>query len=108
MAAIGHLSSETDTPAWIDAHTANASAEQVISCQNGLLDLDDRTLHEHSPSLFNLVHVPFAYDPNAPEPTAWLDFLHLSPLRRRETGSRAHTPAGAQPPQRRSRRCRTT
>ena len=75
MAAIGHLSSETDTPAWIDTRTANASAEQVISCQNGLLDLDDRTLHEHSPSLFNLVHVPFAYDPNAPEPTAWLDFL---------------------------------
>jgi putative DNA primase/helicase len=31
MSAIGHLSSETDTPAWIDAHTAKASAEQVIS-----------------------------------------------------------------------------
>jgi putative DNA primase/helicase len=75
MSAIGHLSSETDTPAWIGAHSANASAEQVISCQNGLLDLDDRTLHVHSPSLFNLVHVPFAYDPHAPEPTAWLDFL---------------------------------
>ena len=47
----------------------------MISCQNGLLDLDDRTLHDTRPALFNLVRVPFDYDPNAPEPTAWLKFL---------------------------------
>lgn len=75
MAAIGHLSSEIDAPAWIDAHSVKAPAAQVISCENGLLDLDSRTRHDHSPSLFNLVHVPFAYDPHAPEPTLWLDFL---------------------------------
>ena len=44
MAAIGHLSSEIDAPAWIDPlHSAKSSAAQVISCRNGLLDLDSRT-----------------------------------------------------------------
>jgi putative DNA primase/helicase len=75
MAAIGHLSSDTDAPAWIDRHDVKTPAPQVISCRNGLLDLESRTLHPHTPSLFNLVHVPFAYDPDALEPTTWLDFL---------------------------------
>jgi putative DNA primase/helicase len=75
MAAIGHLSSEIDAPEWIDTHTVTASAAQVISCDNGLLDLGGRTLHDHTPALFNLVHVPFAYDSDAADPTAWLDFL---------------------------------
>ena len=75
MAAIGHLSSEVDTPDWIAAHSVKASAAQVVSCRNGLLDLGDRGLYDHSPALFNLMHVPFAYDPDAVEPTAWLDFL---------------------------------
>lgn len=75
MAAIGHLSSDTDTPAWIDLHSAKLSADRVISCQNGLLDLDSRTLHDHTPALFNFVTVPFAYNVSAPEPAAWLEFL---------------------------------
>jgi hypothetical protein len=29
----------------------------------------------HSPLFFNLVAVPFPYDPNAPSPTEWLVFL---------------------------------
>ena len=76
MAAIGHLSSEIDAPAWIETvHSAKSSAAQMVSCQNGLLDLGNRTLHDHTPTLFNFVSVPFDYDPDAPEPTAWLRFL---------------------------------
>jgi putative DNA primase/helicase len=78
LAAIGHLSTDIDPPAWIDLHSAAASpAAQVISTKNGLLDMNTRTLHKHSPALFNLVHVPLAYDPDAPdpEPALWLDFL---------------------------------
>ena len=76
MAAIGHLSSEIDAPAWIETvHSAKSSAAQMVSCQNGLLDLGSRTLHDHTPTLFNFVSVPFDYDPDAPEPTAWLRFL---------------------------------
>jgi putative DNA primase/helicase len=47
----------------------------VLSCQNGLLDLDSRTLHEHTSALFNFVSVPFDYDADAPEPTARLGSL---------------------------------
>jgi putative DNA primase/helicase len=75
MAAIGHLSSEMDPPAWIDAHAVEADAEKVVSCENGLLDLDDRTLHDHTPALYNLVYIPMRFDPTAPPPTAWLGFL---------------------------------
>jgi putative DNA primase/helicase len=76
MAAIGHLSAGIDPPAWIDLHSAAASpAGQVISCKNGLLDLKTRTLHKRSPALFNLVHVPLAYAPDAAEPALWLEFL---------------------------------
>jgi putative DNA primase/helicase len=75
MAAIGHLSSETDPPEWVDAHSVKAPAAQVISCKNGLLDLNERTLHQHTPALFNYVGVPFDYQPQASEPTVWLDFL---------------------------------
>jgi putative DNA primase/helicase len=76
MKSIGHLPSNTEPPAWIHAvHSANSPATQVISCQNGVLDLGTRTLHNHSPALFNYASVPFDYDPNAPEPKVWLAFL---------------------------------
>jgi P4 family phage/plasmid primase-like protien len=72
MAAIGYLSTDFDPPAWI-AHSADA--HEVISCTNGLLDLSTRTPDEHTPALFNVVSVPFDYQPDAAEPAAWLDFL---------------------------------
>jgi putative DNA primase/helicase len=76
MAAIGYLSSDIDAPDWIETvHSAKSSAAQMISCQNGLLDLGSRTLYDHTPALFNFVSAPFDYDPDAPEPTAWLGFL---------------------------------
>ena len=77
MAAVGHLSSSIDPPAKIVHSTVRAEnvAEQVISCSNGLLDLSTREVSDHTPSLFNLVSVPFAYDAEAPEPKEWLKFL---------------------------------
>ena len=76
IAAIGHLSSDIDPPSWIDLHSAaKPAAAQMISCQNGLLDLSTRTMHDHTPALFNVVSVPFDYDADAPKPVAWLEFL---------------------------------
>lgn len=76
MAAIGHLSTDIDPPAWIDLHSAaETTADQIISCTNGLLDLSTRTIHPHAPALFNVVSVPFAYDPAAEQSPAWLEFL---------------------------------
>jgi putative DNA primase/helicase len=86
LAAVVQLSRDVDPPSWLltsaDARTIAAPgditetpATQVISCRNGLLDLSTHTLHPHARSLFNLVSVPFDYDPDADEPVEWLDFL---------------------------------
>jgi putative DNA primase/helicase len=92
LAAVVHLPSEIDPPAWINDHAEHGpaaitpvpagtfrlpdnDAAQMISCRNGLLDLCDRTLRDHTPALFNLITVPLDYDEHADEPTVWLDFL---------------------------------
>ncbi|WP_204801897.1 DNA primase family protein [Mycobacterium riyadhense] len=76
MAAIGYLSTDIDPPVWIDAHSAaKTPADQIISCTNGLLDLSTRELMDHTPAYYNVVSVPFGYDPAAAQPTAWQEFL---------------------------------
>ncbi|MBC3993514.1 hypothetical protein H8N00_32520, partial [Streptomyces sp. AC563] len=73
-----------DAPAWISApteelapHTAAPSQDgtgPVVACANGLLRVADRTLTELTPEFFNLVSVPFDYQPDATAP-AWETFL---------------------------------
>ncbi|OBF65922.1 hypothetical protein A5753_01115 [Mycobacterium sp. 852002-51971_SCH5477799-a] len=75
MDALAHFPFDIDPPSWISESEVKTDAAQMISCANGLLDLPRRTLIGHTPSLFNLVSVPFCYDPEAPEPTVWLEFL---------------------------------
>lgn len=75
MAAVAHLSFDIDPPSWIAESVVEKEAPQMVSCANGLFDLTRRELIDHTPSLFNLVSVPFAYDRDAAEPAAWLEFL---------------------------------
>ena len=75
MDALAHFPSDIDPPSWIAHSAAETEAPQMVSCANGLFDLPQRKLVEHTPSLFNLVSVPFDYDPEAGEPTVWLEFL---------------------------------
>lgn len=79
LAALAHLPSDLDPPTWIptvhSAATGGDEAPQLISCTNGLLDLSTRELIAHTPAWFNLVSVPFAYDPDPGEPAEWLAFL---------------------------------
>lgn len=75
MGALAHVPFDIDPPSWIRESEVETEAAQMISCTNGLLDLPRRKLIGHTPSLFNLVSVPFDYDPEAPEPTVWLGFL---------------------------------
>ena len=80
LAAITHLSSEADTPGWLVKHPTSDGETippgLIVSCENGLLHLGTRQLYKHTPHHFNVVSVPFAYDPEAEEPKAWLHFLH--------------------------------
>lgn len=71
LGALTLLPSTIHAPAWIDAEDQG----QIVACANGLLRVADRKLLDHTPAFFNLVSVPFDYDPAAPEPSKWLEFL---------------------------------
>jgi putative DNA primase/helicase len=91
LAAVVHLPSRVDPPAWINTHDPGQpsigtaptegrglpedDAAQMISCRNGLLDLATRSLWDHTPALFNLITVPLDYDPRDGRPIEWLRFL---------------------------------
>ncbi|MFF4363685.1 phage/plasmid primase, P4 family [Streptomyces sp. NPDC001604] len=84
IAAVTHLAPTIDAPAWIDTPTdalhrptaplADGVGSPIVACTNGLLRVADRTLTELTPGFFNLVSVPFDYDPDATAPT-WEAFL---------------------------------
>lgn len=71
MAAIRILPPSVDAPAWTDG---TAQHTPIVACTNGLLDVTTRQLRPLTPEFFNLVSVPFDYDPEAACPT-WLAFL---------------------------------
>lgn len=75
MRALAHLPSDIDPPSWIADGTTETEASQMLSCANGLFDLRTRERIDHTPLLFNIVSVPFAYEPEALDPAAWLAFL---------------------------------
>jgi putative DNA primase/helicase len=71
LAAITLLPSDRDQPSWLDGRKTGV----IVAVANGLLDVERRELLPHSPLFFNQTAVPFAYDPEAPMPRHWLDFL---------------------------------
>jgi putative DNA primase/helicase len=72
LAAICILSADRDQPSWLD----DQSTGIVVSVANGLLDVEGQRLLPHTPQFFNQTSVPFAYQPDAPEPARWLKFLN--------------------------------
>ena len=102
LIAITHTAETVDTPSWLavvrDGPRLNplsvplkvgrdgphktgekyrdTRANEIVACSNGLLHVTTRKLLDHTPLFFNTVAVPFAYDPAAPEPVKWLEFLH--------------------------------
>jgi putative DNA primase/helicase len=71
LSAILLLADNTDQPGWLSGRASGA----IVSLANGLLDIASRQLQAHSPLYFNQTAVPFAYEPDAPSPQRWLDFL---------------------------------
>jgi putative DNA primase/helicase len=47
----------------------DGSERRYIAFENGLLDLESFKLDSHTPAWFSSVCLPYAYDPEAPEPT---------------------------------------
>jgi putative DNA primase/helicase len=71
LAAVCHLPEPVVQPSWIEGGHDGV----IVACANGLLDVTTRTLRDHDPRFFNQTAVPFAYEPNAPDPGRWLGFL---------------------------------
>jgi putative DNA primase/helicase len=72
--AATHLDASVTVPAWLDGRESQ-DATAVVSLKNGFLTVATRELQPHTPALFIQHSLPFAYDPEAPEPTRWLHFL---------------------------------
>lgn len=60
-------------PCWLPGYIG-PDAREVVSLENGLLHIPTRNLLPHSPGLFTLNTLPFAWKENGP-PEAWLKFL---------------------------------
>ena len=65
------LPDDFEQPCWIDGRQTGP----IVATSNGLLDVASQQLLPHTPLYFGQVAVPFPYDPNAPAPAKWLDFL---------------------------------
>ncbi|TSB24022.1 DNA primase family protein [Streptomyces benahoarensis] len=77
MTAVTHLSPRVDAPAWLtDGGDGGGRPVDgpVVACTNGLLRVSNRSLTPLTPRFFNLVSVPFDYDPAATAPN-WREFL---------------------------------
>ena len=77
LKAIGHLPQSVQPPAWVSDGIPIDPKEigDLVPLANGLLDLDSRRLRPHSPEFFCGHVLDFPYDPDAPAPERWLQFL---------------------------------
>jgi putative DNA primase/helicase len=65
LAAVCIMPDGLDQPCWLDGQERSGT---IVAAANGLLDIETQTLLPHTPNFFNQTSVPFAYDPDAPEP----------------------------------------
>jgi putative DNA primase/helicase len=75
LGAITLVRSATEAPLWIDDR-AKPPAHKLIAMQNGLLDVQTRSLYAHNALYFNHHSLAFPFEPDAPLATKWLAFLH--------------------------------
>lgn len=75
MKALAHWPVETPPPCWLAGEHVEDPSD-LLPCTNGTLHLPTRTLLPATPHLFALHGIACAYRPDAPTPTAWLEFLH--------------------------------
>jgi putative DNA primase/helicase len=74
LAAIAHVSEHVAPPTWVTG-SAPWPAAETVAMANGLLHLPTRTIHPHTPAFFNEHVLPFEFDPKAPTPKRWQQFL---------------------------------
>lgn len=67
--------SVSGSPSWLERRAGDPIETDIIAFKNGFLNLKTRELMPSTPRLFVVNSLDFDYNPNAPEPTEWLNFL---------------------------------
>ena len=75
LRAAAQLDAAIEPPAWLEG-AYRPPAHTLVACANGLMHLPTAQLMPHTPAFFNHNALNFDYEPHAPEPRQWLDFLH--------------------------------
>src|SRR5262249_55407840 len=75
LKALCQLDGLIDPPAWLLKANDLPSATEFLACANGLLHFPTGRLQSATPHFFNLAATDVTYDPSAPPPTLWLEFL---------------------------------
>ncbi len=70
-----HLDSRVQAPEWIDTDNSNADPRECVAMSNGILHLPSRALLDLTPTFWTHHALPFAFDPSAPTPKRWHEFL---------------------------------
>jgi putative DNA primase/helicase len=73
ITAVTHLDASVSAPAWLDGGAEPAT--ETVALANGLLNLRTRTLVPHTPLFYSPNALQFPYDPSAPPPRRWQQFL---------------------------------
>jgi P4 family phage/plasmid primase-like protien len=64
-----------DLPCWLKREKGDLPANEIISFPNGLLHVPSGTMLPPTPRFFTRNALEFSYDPEAPKPTRFLQFL---------------------------------
>lgn len=73
LKAEANLNSQKVAPFWLNNEAT--PAHEFIALQNGLLHLPTSVLRAPTPDFFGLNSLEFSYDPSAPAPAQWIEFL---------------------------------
>jgi putative DNA primase/helicase len=74
LRAVCNLHADSKPPCWLESDPGLAPFD-ILPCTNGLLYIPTRELLPATPAFFALNGIDYAYDPEAPSPDRWLQFL---------------------------------
>jgi putative DNA primase/helicase len=66
---------EWEMPFWLGGEDYKPAGGELVACRNGILNLETRELTPHTPRFFTTNCIPLDFDPKAPKPKRWMQFL---------------------------------
>ena len=75
LKCVCHLESTTEVPSWLNRTADDPRVEECFPAFNGILHIPTGRLIEHTPRFFAMHGADFDYEPAAPSPARWNQFL---------------------------------